>query len=113
MNKLDRLNSNASQQLKTFTIDDGTAITLKFRFLPTQSLWILDVEIESTVINGISVVNSPNLLRGYRNIIPFGMMVVSLDGYDPHFIDDFENDRSEVFILSAAEVAAVEAGYNG
>jgi len=57
------------------------------------------------VLNGISLVASPNLLFGYKNILPFGLLVAANGGIDPAYLDDFTTGRVKIYVMTQAEVA--------
>lgn len=103
MRQIDRLTSSSSQNLTTFTIDDGLPISLGFRFLETQNSWIANIGYNEFQLNGYNVVLSPNLLNQFSRLLPFGLAIISDDGYDPYYLDDFETGRVGVYLLSRAE----------
>jgi hypothetical protein len=54
------------------------------------------------------MVNSANMLRQIRNIIPFGLACLMTDLYEPVFIEDFANGRATLYTLNSTDVALVE-----
>jgi hypothetical protein len=89
-------------------------ITMTLRYMPTQEAWFMDVQYESFSLYGLRVTYSPNLLRKYRNKLPFGFYCGTNDGQDPFFIDDFSTDRARLYLLSPDDVALMErAFFNG
>lgn len=80
------------------------------RFIPSQELWMMDVAYNDFSTKGLIVTQSPNMLRGYKNLIPFGIVCQTIDNLDPHFIDDFAIQRARLYLLDAAEVEEIEAG---
>ena len=107
MKYLNKITDQALQKVFIPNIEGKTA-TLQFRFLPTQNKWIMDVLYDGREINGIAVLCSANILRNYRNLIPFGFLCKTPDGLDPFFIDDFSSQRARLYLLSADEVAQIE-----
>ncbi len=111
MRYIDKINDSAKQRLTIIT-EDGKSVDFNLYYAPTQEAWFFDISCaeESFTANGIKLVLSPNLLRQFKNLITFGLAVMSVDGFDPHYIDDFEKGRIQVYTLSTADVLAVEAG---
>jgi hypothetical protein len=62
-------------------------------------------------LNGVRVVNSPNILRKYRNNINFGINCVTSNGLDPYFIDDFETQAAFLYLMDSEDVAETEEFY--
>lgn len=110
MNILNKITSAAYQQF-FLTGNPGQTITLTLRFLPTQNLWTMDLAYNDFSVNSVAVVAGVNLLRNYRNIIPFGICCITLNGLDPYYIDDFSNLNAALYLLSAEEVINLEAEY--
>lgn len=109
MNYLNKIDAKAYQRF-FLTGNVGQRITLTLRYMPTQEAWFMDVEYEDFKLNGIKVTNSPNILRKYRNKIPFGFLCIVSDGLEPFFIDDFVNRRVDLYLLNAEDVITVEEG---
>jgi hypothetical protein len=103
--------TNAPSQRFFLTGNPGQRIIMDLRYLPTQQLWLMDIEYENFTVKGIAVLSSPNLLRNYRNIIPFGIACLSSGGLDPYFIDDFTAGNAAMYLLDSADVAAVEESF--
>jgi hypothetical protein len=64
-------------------------------------------------INGLQVVNNPNLLRQWQNIIPFGIMCSSPNNRDPQLQTDFTSGNNQVFLLSQEECEYVNQMIEG
>lgn len=108
MKLIDRLNDSANQKFTLNAIDSGDQITCVMQYLPTQRGWVLNVSYNGFELNGIAVVNSFNILRNYRNIIPFGLTVTTIDGFDPYYVQDFSSQRAQMYLLSTSEVEELE-----
>lgn len=109
MKQLDRINDQAYQRF-FLTGNPGQRITMTLRFLASQSLWVMDLSLNTVSVNGLQVINSPNLLRQFRNTLPFGISCQTKDGYDPYYVNDFSTKRAALFLLTQAEVEQIEAG---
>jgi len=60
------------------------------------------------VLNNYRVVVSPNCLRAFRGVIPFGIACDTTDGYEDLFINDFSNGRASLYLLNSDDVKSVE-----
>lgn len=107
MRLLDSLN-DAADQLLNFPIGDGTSAKLEFKYLSGIQRWTVDVTHPLLILVGYNLSMGPNILRPWRNLIPFGMAVDSINGLDPMNLEDFNNGICQIYMLSAAEVQVVE-----
>lgn len=109
MRYLNKITTAAFQEF-ALTGNPGQRIIVKLRFLPSQNQWMADIEWNDFILRGIVLTQSPNLLRAYKNLIPFGICCQTIDGIDPYFIDDFSNQRARLYLLTADEVNEIEQG---
>ena len=96
------------QQQANLTGIPGVTIGLTLRFMPRIQRWIMGLTYGSWSAQGIAVTTSPNMLRQYRNVIPFGIACITATGLDPYTVEDFSNQASNLYLLNAADVAAIE-----
>ncbi len=108
--------TDAADQTTTLILDDNTAATLRLRFQPRTGRWVADVGYAPAnfQVNGLNVCALPNVMRAWRRVLPFGLAFVT-PGYktDPFQLTDFLSGYCSVYILNAADVAAVEASVIG
>ena len=109
---LDNL-SDSPNQKTSVTLDDGSTLALTFVFRPATQHWECDIVHPSITKNGMQLVVHPNQLRQFRSVIPFGLAIVSTDGADPAYIDDFTSGRVTVYVLNAQDVQDVETNILG
>lgn len=107
---LNNLTDNALQQL-VLTGIPGVQVNMQLRFMPRVQRWFADFTYLDTVINGVALAASPNILRQWKNNIPFGIGCVRSDGLDPYTITDFSSGASSIYLLDSDEVAEVEAQF--
>lgn len=107
MRIINKLNSDARQRA-FLTGNQGQRIIMDLRYLPTQQLWMMDLQLDDFILKGIVVVNSLNMLRGYHNIIPFGISCNTPDNLDPYRITDFDTGYAVLTLLNADEVMQLE-----
>ena len=100
--------TNDSKQLYTVIGENGEQIKFNLYYYATQESWYFDISYLTTTINGLKLTNFPNILRQWKNILPFGLACTVTDGFDPYYIDDFVNGRVSVFLLNSDDVTTVE-----
>lgn len=106
--------TNEAHQKHTLLLEDKSRIELILDFLPTQRQWFMSVAYDNFVVNNRAVVNAPNILRRFKNIIPFGIAIVSDAKISPSFIESFSEGTSRLYLLEKEEVDAIEAAlYKG
>lgn len=115
MNKVNGITEQATQVIG-LTLEDGSRATLAIYFRPQQNGWFFDLSWPgnpSVPVPFLSrnrrVVTSANMLRQFRDYIPFGLAVFTPDNADPMTQTCFVDGIAEVVLLNAADVAAVEA----
>jgi hypothetical protein len=97
-----------ADQLFYTTLDDGSVLTIELVYRPGIQRWSMNISHPLLTLNGYNLCTHENILRPYRNNIPFGIMIASTDGYDPVSIEDFVNGRILFYILNASDVAYLE-----
>lgn len=110
MKLLDNLTTDAYQQV-TFTLPDGSLAQLQFNYLAGIQRWSVNVQHPLLTLNGVNLVVSPNILRQWKNLVPFGMAILSTTGLDPMNITDLSDGTILVEMLSADEVQLVETTF--
>lgn len=113
MLQITQLTSNAKQN-QNLILQDGTSIFIEIEYKPQQLGWfITNLAYRSFSVQNIRITTSPNMLRQFKNQIPFGMACFTVANQDPTLQEDFSSNRSQLYILTADEVAAYEAYLNG
>ena len=100
--------TNDPRQNYTVIGENGEQIDLTLEYKETQELWSASIRYESFEVNNLYLTSRPNILRQWKNIIPFGILVGTNDNADPYYLDDFVNGRAQVFLLNEEDVQAVE-----
>ena len=108
MKQIDNISNDASQEI-TVILDDGTSATVVLSYLPAIERWLVDISWDTFSVKGVGLCVHPNILRTWRKLIPFGLTCQTTDGADPFSIDDFEDGRASLYVLSESEVAEVES----
>lgn len=96
-------------------LPDGSTVTLDLSFVPQQLGWFYDLTWDGQnppfELDGQFLAASPNLLRQYEKILPFGLAVATTDGLDPTDQEDFVNGVCSVLLLNASDVGMIDATY--
>lgn len=108
MISIDNLSNDAFQST-TIVLSDGTKVIINLNFLPAIQRWSLDVGYGDFNANGLMLTIHPNLLREWKNVIPFGLSCTTIDGADPFAVSDFSSKRSTLYVLDTSDVTYVEA----
>jgi hypothetical protein len=109
MQLIQQITSDSFQE-QTIILPDGSSFVFQLYFMPMQYAWIITLLTYKTfTLTGFRVVNSPNMLQQYRNQIPFGLACFSIGSREPTQQQDFSSGASQIWLLSAAEVAAYQA----
>jgi len=107
--------TNDAKQKTAITLDDGTLVSVTLEYRDNQRGWFYSLNYGATgfVINNRRLVVSPNMLRAFRNIIPFGFACISAGGSEPVFLNDFVSGRVGLYILESSDIPVAEAVING
>ena len=108
MNQITGLTDQPKQQT-TLVLADGSRVTLLIQYLAQQTAWSVDVTWGTFIAQGLILVASPNWLRQFRDVIPFGISVLTAGNLDPTDQEVFVNGSASLFLLDPADVTAVEA----
>lgn len=105
------INSLTTDPLQQFTLTGipGVEIDILLRFMPRIEIWNADITYGTFNVQGVPLLCSPNILRQWRNIIPFGIAITSIFKLDPYSVNDFAAGVANFFLLNSDDVAAVEA----
>ena len=112
MVQIDNLSDDANQ-ITRVPLPDGSLLVLNFIYRPAIQRWSVSITRNAFVLNNVELCAHPNLLREFRNTLPFGLAVTSTDGGDPVLISDFVSGRISIFVLDAADVQTVETSIFG
>ena len=107
MRLLDKLTEDA-QQHYILMGEAGELIDFRLRFMPRVTRWEFDIAYRELNLKGAGLTVSPNVIRAYRNLIQFGLMVTSEDQLDPFYQNDFTTGRIKIYLLNNAEKLEIE-----
>lgn len=108
--------SDAADMQTALQMPDGSTGTLELIFLGAVNRWVFNIthpDFPNGALNGQMLCVHPNILRQFKNFIPFGLAVVSTTGNDPVGIEDFASGNILLYLLDADDVQTVEQTFFG
>jgi hypothetical protein len=115
MYQVQQLTSDPSQQ-QNLILADGTILSMSLYFSQQQAGWFCSLSYGSSfVLNGFRIVVSPNILRQWQNVVPFGLSCFSPSGVgrEPSQQQDFSSGAFQLTILTEEEVVEYETFLQG
>lgn len=110
MYKLTSLSNEPKQQI-TMLLDDNSRVVLTFEYKSNQLGWFFGVKWGNYDYKNIRLTTSYNILRAYRNYLPFGLRCDTQDDEEPMDLNDFSNGYATVYLLTRADVQTIEGNY--
>lgn len=107
MYQIEGLTADAKQTVK-LTADGRDLVTLTLEYCEQQRGWWYSIDYLDFSVSQRRLVASPNTLRQFRNIIPFGLLCNVSDGQEPVLKDDFATGRVKLYVLNAEDIASAE-----
>lgn len=113
MQKINEISADPLQE-QTVPLPDGSSFTFTIRFLPMQYGWFIEsLTYEDFKLEGFRISNSPNILRQFKNKLPFGLACISDAKREPSLLEDFSSESSILYLLTAGEVVEYEEFLSG
>lgn len=103
--------SNEPKQEITMIIDENTEVKFTFEYKPLCQGWFFCFKYNNQEYKNIRLTTSYNILRAYRNWLPFGLRCDTADDEEPMNIDDFANGYANVYLLTKQDVQTIEGNY--
>lgn len=110
MYQLTQLDSQSKQQIEMI-LDNQDRVVLKFEYKPNQLGWFFGFKYGDVNYQNIRLTTTYNLLRAYRNWLPFGLRCDTPDMEEPMNIDDFTTGYATVYLLTKEDIQAIEGNY--
>lgn len=108
MLKIQQVTSDA-RQTQNLILPDGSLLGFSLYFSLQQAGWFASLTYGDFVLNGMRVVVSPNMLRQYQNLLPFGLACFSTtQKREPTQQQDFSSGAFELAVLTDEETVAFE-----
>lgn len=100
--------TSSPNQLHTLILENNEKVEFRLYYLARQEAWFFDFTYNDLTVNCSKVVLTPNALRQFRKIIPFGIAFEAEGFVDPFQLTDFISGRVKMYILNADEVKDIE-----
>ena len=96
------------RQRHQLVLDTNETVDFRLYFSARQQAWYFDFTYNDLTCKCSKVVLTPNALRCFRRIIPFGI-AFDTDGFvEPFQIDDFSTGRVKMYVLNEEDVQTIE-----
>lgn len=105
--------TNFGDQSTILQLPDGTTATLELIYQGATERWIFNLTYGSFSANGVGLCTYPNVLRQWKEILPFGLACVTNNQTDPFDINDFSSGRVQLYLLTEEDVAEIESSTFG
>ena len=112
MYQLTQLDNDPKQEIEML-LDDGSRVVFYFEYKANQLGWFFGFEYDNHSYKNIRLTTSYNVLRAYRNWLPFGLRCDTVDDEEPIDLNDFITGYATVYLLTKQDVKTVEGNYYG
>lgn len=100
--------TNEPRQRHQLVLENNDTVDFKLYYSSRQEAWYFDWTYKDITVNCSKVVLSPNTLRNFQRLIPFGICFDS-DGFvEPFQLEDFSTGRIKMYLLNQQEVQTIE-----
>jgi hypothetical protein len=105
--------TDSPAQRARIMLDDGSMAVIALRYTSMQLGWFFDIAYApgNFELAGARLVTSPNILRQWRNLIPFGLAVACREGGEPTRREFLTDGTVSLYLLEGGDIAEVEAAY--
>lgn len=107
MNSIDNLVKSSNQQT-TVLLPGGETADVGMLFHEATERWVMNISYGDRLILGVGVAFHANLLRQWKNTLPFGIACITQDQTDPFRVDDFSSGRAVLYLLTSSDTELVE-----
>ena len=95
-------------QRHQLVLENRESADFRLYYLGRQMSWYYDITYNDLIINCQKVVLTPNSLRQFKHVIPFGITFFSNGDVEPFRQDDFTSGRIKMGVLNKEEVQQIE-----
>lgn len=103
--------SNEPKQQIIMMIDNDIRVPFYFEYRANQLGWFFGFKYGDVDYQNIRLTTAYNILRAYRNWLPFGLRCDTADDEEPMGIDDFVNGYAKVYLLTRPDIQTIESNY--
>lgn len=101
--------TSSSKQKMTLVLENNETADFMLYYLPRQQSWFYNLTYKNLTVNCSRVVLTPNSLRQFKRIIPFGIAFTAEGDVEPFNINDFSSGRVSMYVLNSDEVQEIES----
>ena len=112
MNLIKSITDNANQ-IFSVSISGYSNAQITLNYKSNQNAWFMSIVWGSFEINNMLISVGYNILRQFKNQIPFGIAINSTTGTDPLFVDSWLLGYNNFYVLDSTDVAFMETTYYG
>lgn len=99
------------KQFNSIKLPDNSTFIFNLNYKSLTNGWYFDLIYKTFTLKGIKITNNINILNVFKNILPFGLSIIVLDGGEAWYLDDFASGRVEIYLLNETEVEGIETTY--
>lgn len=104
MFRVQQITTDALQQ-QTLVLPDGTQMVLTLQYITSQLGWFIQSLVyQDFTLRNVRITTSPNMLRQFKNKLPFGLACYVTGNREPLLQADFSSGNANLFVLTRAEV---------
>ena len=107
MQQITNLTSSVKQQMQLILENNETA-DFYLHYNGRMEAWFFSFSYGNITVNNLKVCLHPNILRAFKNIIPFGISFASTNIVEPFQVTSFSSGACGMYLLDKEEVAEVE-----
>jgi len=108
MNLITNISDEPRQRLRLI-LADKSRVTLALTYSVRQLGWFFDLEYgENFALSGVRMVSSPNILRAWRQILPFGLTVLTKNKSEPMRQSDFADGTVSLYLIEGDDILLIE-----
>ncbi len=100
--------TNEPKQRCQLVLENNETVDFRLYYLSRMQSWYYDFTYRDLTVKCSKVVLTPNSIRQYRRILPFGLAFIADSEVQPFSITDFSDGRVQLAILNFQEVQDVE-----
>lgn len=97
------------KQNMVLVLADGSSVYWYIEYVVQQQGWFANFQRGDWAVNGLRLTTSPNLLRKWIEIVPFGLGILTAGDVEPLNSTDFVDGTATVYLLEADDLATVES----
>lgn len=107
MQEITTLTNNPIQRHQ-LVLENNETVDFKLYYEARVQGWYFDFSYKDLTVNGLKVVLSPNILRNFKRLIPFGLSFSAQNDIQPFWLNDFSSNRVKMYVLNSEEVEQIE-----